>query len=179
MTTAYCPQANGMVERSHRQLKDSWRSRAAGADWPSHLPWVLLGLRAAPKDESGISSAELVLGSPLTLPGQFLSSPEPPPADFVQQLQRAPSPPPTRPLTYAEAVAVPSPALSMADYVYIRRGGTIPPLRRCTAAPTGWSGQGRSISQWRSAARWTPFQWTASNLTWASPLLCQPRLRPP
>jgi transposase InsO family protein len=48
MTTAYHPQANGMVERFHRQLKDTLRARLAGAAWPDHLPWVLLGLRAAP-----------------------------------------------------------------------------------------------------------------------------------
>ncbi len=49
-TTAYHPQANGMLERAHRQLKDALRSRLAGDRWPDHLPWVLLGLRAAPKD---------------------------------------------------------------------------------------------------------------------------------
>jgi hypothetical protein len=53
MTTAYHPQANGLVERTHRQLKDALRARQAGVDWPAHLPWVLLGLRAAPKEVSG------------------------------------------------------------------------------------------------------------------------------
>ena len=43
-TTAYHPQANGLVERFHCQLKDSMRARLAASDWPSHLPWVLLGL---------------------------------------------------------------------------------------------------------------------------------------
>ena len=38
-----------MVERSLRQLKDALRARTTEADWPSHLPWVILGLRAAPK----------------------------------------------------------------------------------------------------------------------------------
>jgi len=50
-TTAYHPQANGLVERAHRQLKEALRSRLAGAAWPDHLPWALLGLRAAPKDD--------------------------------------------------------------------------------------------------------------------------------
>ncbi len=67
-TTAYHPQSNGMVERTHCQLKDALRARLAGPRWPEHLPWVLFGLRAAPKDDSGLSSAELVLGMPLTLP---------------------------------------------------------------------------------------------------------------
>jgi hypothetical protein len=60
-----------MIERAHRQLKDSLRTRLAGVHWPQHLPWVLLGLRAAPNEDSGASSAELVLGAPLTLPDQF------------------------------------------------------------------------------------------------------------
>jgi transposase InsO family protein len=77
LTTAYHPQANGMVERSHRQLKDALRARLAGTSWPDHLPWVLLGLRAAPKKESGVSSAELLYGVPLTLLGQFLAVQEP------------------------------------------------------------------------------------------------------
>ena len=46
-TTAFHPQANGMVERFHRQLKNSLRARLAAADWYNHLPWVLLGLRSA------------------------------------------------------------------------------------------------------------------------------------
>jgi hypothetical protein len=32
MTTAYHPQANGLVERAHRQLKDSLHARQAGVD---------------------------------------------------------------------------------------------------------------------------------------------------
>ena len=49
-----------MVERVHRQLKDTLRTRTAGSDWASHLPWVLLGLGVAPKEDSSMSSAELV-----------------------------------------------------------------------------------------------------------------------
>ncbi len=48
-TTAFHPCSNGIVERCHRQLKDALRARSAANDWPDHLPWILLGLRAAPK----------------------------------------------------------------------------------------------------------------------------------
>ena len=61
ITTSYHPQANGRVKRPHRQLKDPIRAREAGADWPDHLPWVLLalGLSAAPKESTGYSSARV------------------------------------------------------------------------------------------------------------------------
>jgi hypothetical protein len=49
------------------------------------LPWTLLGLRTDPIDDLDISSAEMRVGSPLTLPSEFLDSPEPPPVQFLQQ----------------------------------------------------------------------------------------------
>ena len=61
-TTAYHPQANGMGELFHHQLKTALRARCSGADWLEHLPWVLLGLRAAPKEEAGVSAAEAAYG---------------------------------------------------------------------------------------------------------------------
>ena len=52
LTTAFHPQANGMVERAHRRLKDALRARLASSDWPQHLPWVLMGLCTAPTEDS-------------------------------------------------------------------------------------------------------------------------------
>ncbi len=52
-TTAYHLQSNGMVERFHRCLKDALRARCAAANWVDHLPWVLLGLRAAAREDDG------------------------------------------------------------------------------------------------------------------------------
>jgi Integrase core domain/RNase H-like domain found in reverse transcriptase len=43
-TTAYHPEANGMVERLHRRLKDALRARRASTSWLEHLPWILLGI---------------------------------------------------------------------------------------------------------------------------------------
>ena len=97
-----------MVERSHRQVKDALRARLAGNEWPLHLPWVLLGLRSAPKEDSNVSSAKLVYGAALTLPGQIVTEAEKPPEAILQQLCQQPSLP-TRPLSYAKAAAaVPS-----------------------------------------------------------------------
>jgi hypothetical protein len=85
--------SNGMIERTHRQLKDALRSRLAGPQWPEHLPWLLMGLRAAPKEESALSSTELVFGAPLTLPGHLLSTPETPVKEVVEAM-RSMQPPP-------------------------------------------------------------------------------------
>ena len=85
------------------------------------------GPRAAPKEESGVSSAELVQGSPLVLPGQLLDTPEPPAESFIRQLREAPEP---RPPSYAAAASMANlpAALRTAQYVYVRRGQAAPPL---------------------------------------------------
>jgi hypothetical protein len=136
MTTAYHPQANGLVERAHRQLKDGLRARQAGADWPAHLPWVLLGLHAAPKEISGVSSAEAVFGQPLVLPGELASPPEASPTDFLDRLASSAPPATCQPRTYAEAAAQPPrQSLQAADMVYVRRGGCNPPLSPAYVGP--------------------------------------------
>jgi len=75
-TTAYHPEANGLVERLHRRLKDALKSRAAAANWSEEIHWVLLGLRAQQREDNGLSPAEAVYGSPLVLPGEFLKNDE-------------------------------------------------------------------------------------------------------
>ena len=67
----YQPHSNGMVERFHRQLKAALCARFSGVDWLEHLPWVLLGLRAVPKEEDGVSAAEATYGHSLVLPSQL------------------------------------------------------------------------------------------------------------
>ena len=59
-----------MVERLHRQIKDALRARGASTEWESHLLWLLLGLRTAPKEESGISTSKATQGQQLVVPGQ-------------------------------------------------------------------------------------------------------------
>jgi hypothetical protein len=124
-----------MVEHAHRQLKDALHGRVAGVAWPDHLPWILLGLRAAPKEDSSVSSAELVFGAPLSLPRDFLDSAEPPVQRLLQLLSRNVDPVPIRPLSYAQAARKPLVALWSAAYVYVCRGGHVPPLAPLYVCP--------------------------------------------
>ncbi|XP_032876271.1 uncharacterized protein LOC116972560 [Amblyraja radiata] len=71
-TTAYLPESNGLVERFHRHLKSALKARLTSPDWVDQLPWVLLGIRTTPKMDLNASSAELVYGSVLRVPGDFL-----------------------------------------------------------------------------------------------------------
>ena len=67
-TTAYHPQCNGMVERMHRQLKAALRAKLTSDDWLTQLPVVLLGIRAAVKEDIGCSAAQMVFGASPRLP---------------------------------------------------------------------------------------------------------------
>ena len=72
-TTAYHPQANGMVERLHCHLKNALLACGATTTWAAELPWVLLGLRSTPREDTNISPAQALYGTPLVLPNQYLS----------------------------------------------------------------------------------------------------------
>ena len=87
--TAYHPQANGLVERLHRQLKAALMAREQQTNWMTHLPMVLLGIRSAWRKELDCSPTELVFGTTLHLPGEFVeSSPTTlPDHDFLHQLR--------------------------------------------------------------------------------------------
>ena len=90
-TTAYHPQANGVVERLHRQLKAALKARLVGPAWMDELPLVLLGLRSAPKEDLGCAPAELVYGTTIRLPGEFFetstASHEPAASELLTQLR--------------------------------------------------------------------------------------------
>ena len=90
-TTAYHPQANGMIERFHRQMKASLKAQPDPGRWHELLPLVLLGIRASVKEDIGCSSSELVYGTALRLPGQLVTPVQQQsvdPADYVQRLKQ-------------------------------------------------------------------------------------------
>ncbi|KAK3768043.1 hypothetical protein RRG08_045862 [Elysia crispata] len=92
MTTAYHPQANRMVERLHRQLKAGLKARTTWPNWFAELPMVLLGIRSSWRVDPGCSPAELVYGSTLRIPGEFLQPRDArtmePDLPFLRELQR-------------------------------------------------------------------------------------------
>jgi hypothetical protein len=129
-TTAYHPESNGLVERFHRRLKDALRARAAGADWFTHLPWVLLGIRSAWREGSDFSPSEAVFGSQLVLPGQFLSTPEPPSPSFIPDFQGVLAGRPPLPTSHHNTPAPTSlpEDLLLSRFVLVRHDGVQPPL---------------------------------------------------
>ena len=136
-TTAYQPQANGLVERFHRSLKAALRARLTTTAWMDELPWVLLGLRTMPKQDMGASVAEMEYGSPITVPGMFVwpeSNPE-----LGEHLQRmrdiagrlVPAPDAwhgTKPVARNKD-------LEEAEYVFVRRDASHGPLQTPYTGP--------------------------------------------
>lgn len=89
-TTAYHPAANGMVERFHRQLKAAITCHETQA-WIDVLPVILMGIRAAVKEDLHTTPAELVYGEPIRLPGEFLqetTSKDHNASEFIQNLRK-------------------------------------------------------------------------------------------
>ncbi|XP_066981109.1 uncharacterized protein [Macrobrachium rosenbergii] len=70
-TTAYNPAANGIVERAHHSLNAALMARCTDERWKEQLPWVLLGLRTAPKANDDASPAEKLYGETLADPREF------------------------------------------------------------------------------------------------------------
>ena len=72
-SSPYHPQSNGMIEELHRPLKAALK--AYNTDhWSDALPAILLGFRTVYKEDLQSTSAELVYGTTLRLPGEFFQS---------------------------------------------------------------------------------------------------------
>jgi hypothetical protein len=131
-TTADHPEWNGAVERLHRRLKDALRTRAAAATWSEELPFVLLGLRAQPREDTGLSLAEAVFGAQIVLPNEFLQNNELSVDTIVKNFSKtlhvsAPSLPRRNSSTDLPS-ELPAELLS-APLVWVCRGGLVPPLK--------------------------------------------------
>ncbi|GBN44508.1 Retrovirus-related Pol polyprotein from transposon 412 [Araneus ventricosus] len=87
-TTPYHPAANGQVERFRRQLKAAIMAYGK-VQWSSALSTILLGFRATWKEDLEATTAEMVYGTLIQLPGEFLSptTDSPDPSTFVGKLK--------------------------------------------------------------------------------------------
>ena len=132
-TTAFHPQANGLVERFHRQLKAALKAHENPA-WQETLPLVLLGIRSTIKTDLGVSPAELTLGCTLRLPGELVAPQAPAAIDYGSYAQRlaaymrALPPAVTRHQVIQPQV---SPHLSTCSHVFVR----VDQVRRPLQAP--------------------------------------------
>ena len=70
-TTSYHPIANGIIERFHRQLKSSIKACHNPITWTDSLPLILLGIHTTLKEDFHCTTAELVYGTTLRLPGEY------------------------------------------------------------------------------------------------------------
>ena len=138
-------------------MKAALRAGLTDGNWVDKLPWVMLGLRCAPKEDLQSSSAELVYGQTLRVPGDFIPDAA---VLWCAARQRASL------LEAAGAfVLVPTsqhgtpafqvpPNLHSAGFVFVRhdahRGPLRPPLRWPVQCPTA-RGQEPGVGHWWSA----------------------------
>ena len=84
-TSAYHPQCNGFVERTHRVIKSALKARKQ--NWISSLPIVLMGIRCQPNGDNGISPFSFLTGTNMLMPHAAFSTEEiSSPNEYVQNL---------------------------------------------------------------------------------------------
>ncbi len=129
-TTAYHPESNGAVFRLHRHLKDTLRARAAAATWSEELPFVLLRRRAQPREDTGLSPAEAVFGTPIVLPNEFLQNEEMSVDAIIKKISKTLHVPAVSLHRHNSSAQLPNELpgnLLSAPLVWVRRYGIIPP----------------------------------------------------
>lgn len=136
-TTAYHPMSNGLVENWHRTMKAALKAQLThqrfSVRWTEALPTALLGLRTAYRETIKASTAELVYGTPLRLPGEFFTTSklDVNAADFVKHLKDhmySLSPQKTTNHNSTYKTFIPQ-SLRDCTHVFVRHDAVLPPLR--------------------------------------------------
>ncbi|BHF83478.1 hypothetical protein SprV_0902662100 [Sparganum proliferum] len=131
--TAYHPQANGPVERFHRQLKTSLMTQPDRFRWSDHLPLVLLSLRYTLKADIGCTAADLVYGTSLRQPGELVSPSNTltffEPCSYVERLRSVMRNLCTTPPRASPANSFIPPYLDKCDFVLVRHDAVRRPLQ--------------------------------------------------
>ncbi|XP_055603905.1 protein NYNRIN-like [Uranotaenia lowii] len=129
-TTPYHPQANGQIERTHRQLKAAIMCHQHSR-WTEVLPIVLLGMRSSIKEDLQATCAELTYGTTLRLPGEFFQQSDlnKPTSEFVtdfnaimSQLRPTPTANHSKNSTFIQK------DLFTCSHVFVKVGAIKPPL---------------------------------------------------
>lgn len=135
-TTAYHPQANGIIERWHRTLKAA--ILCLGTEkWVQHLPSILLGLRTTYKPDIEATAAELVYGRDLKIPGEFFAaSNNRTESQVVDELRKSMQRlQPTNTAWHANSKIFIHPDLSHSTHVFVRDDSIRPSLSRPYEGP--------------------------------------------
>ncbi|XP_066943141.1 uncharacterized protein [Macrobrachium rosenbergii] len=135
-TMSYNPAANGMVERAHRSLKAALMARCSNDSWKAQLPWVLLGLRTAPRAGSDVSPAEKVYGETLAVLGEFFPTATDDADTSLPRLREVAQKFALCRKTFTDRTHVYSPGgLDACTHIFIRIVSHRPPLTRPYRAP--------------------------------------------
>ena len=130
----YHPRANGMIERFHRHLKGSLKATEQTCHWSEAIPLILLSIRTTVKTDLACSPAELVFGTALRIPGEFVHS-SPPATDTPSYAQRLKAtmqclhPTPVAHHLAADQCSFVPKGLFTASHVFLRYDGVSKPLQ--------------------------------------------------
>ena len=165
-TIAYHTESNGMVKRFHYSMKNSFRAHCVDGSWNQQLPWVLLGLWTTPKEGIGLSAVEMVSGTTLCLPGEFLTGsraaidrvflPAPPGIQFVCSYTACP-----RCCSYFKGEDL---CLQTCSHGFVHRDGHVPPLSPLYTGPFLVLQCSLKTFQLQVGTKSTTCPWTGSSL---------------